>query len=345
VLEGYSGYSMIDDLLSGMGDRIVSGLVLSIPIVGTWIHWMIFGSEFEGDLWISRFFVGHVFLLPGILLALTAVHVGLVWYQKHTQYPGRGRRESNVVGDRAVPGFLAKTLSNGVVVVGVLALMGGVVQINPVFLWGPYVAANASTGAQPDWYAAFLIGALRLFPGWDIHLGPFTVSAPFWPGLALPIVMFLILIPYPVLERWFSDDRGRHNLLQRPRDNPVRTALGAMAVSFWLVLTLAGADDIAAFAFDVPLESLRWAERIGVLIVPGIAYVAAYRICVGLRRRDRDVLTHGLRTGLLEERESGVFVELRQPPGGVDHADRPNPLAYDGARIDQRIAVRDEDPP
>lgn len=344
VLEGYSGYSMIDDLLSGMGVRIVSGLVLSVPVVGTWLHWMIFGGEFEGDIWISRFFLGHVFLLPGILLALTALHVGFVWFQKHTQYPGHGRRESNVVGERAVPGFGAKTLSNGVVVMGAIALMGGVVQINPVFLWGPYVPADGSEGAQPDWYAAFMIGALRIFPRADIYLGPYTVPAPFWPGLVLPVVMFLILIPYPFLERWVTRDGRLHNLLQRPRDNPVRTALGAMAITFWVVLTFAGADDVTAIAFDIPLQGLRWTERIAVLVLPGIAYVAAYRICLGLQRRDRDVLAHGLRTGLLREEPGGAFVEVRQPPGGVDHEGRPIPMAYDGARIDERVGVREEEP-
>jgi ubiquinol-cytochrome c reductase cytochrome b subunit len=316
-------------------------LLLSVPVIGTWLQWMIFGAEFDGNIWISRFFVGHVFLLPGLLIALIAVHLGLVWFQKHTQFPGPGAREDNVVGDRAAPGFLAKTLANGIVVVGVIALMGGLLQINPVFLWGPYSAANASTGAQPDWYAMFLIGALRLFPRWDIYLGPYTIPAPLWPGLVLPVVMFLMLLVYPFLERWVTGDRRAHQLLQRPRDNPARTAVGAMALSFWLILTIAGADDVLAIALNIPLEILRWGERIAVLVVPGIAYIVAHRLCVGLQRHDRDRLEHGLRTGLLQGRSDGVYTELRQPPGGVDHEGRPIPMAYDGARIDEHIAVQD----
>ena len=343
VLEGYSGYSMIDDLLSGMGVRIISGLLLSVPVIGTWLQWLIFGGEFDGDIWISRFFLGHVFLLPGLLLALVAAHLGLVWYQKHTQFPGPGAREDNVVGERAAPGFLAKTLANGLVAAGVIGVMGGVLQINPVFLWGPYSPSDGSTGAQPDWYAMFLIGALRLMPGWPIRLGVYTVPPPLWPGLVLPVVMFLLLAVYPFLERSFTGDDTMHQLLQRPRDNALRTAIGAMAVTFWGVLTVAGGDDVIAIAFDIPLEPLRWAERIAVIVLPGVAYVAAYRICVGLQRRDRDVLRHGVRTGLLVETADGVFAELRQPPGGVDHEGRPIPLHYDGARIDEQVGTHPEE--
>ncbi len=343
VLEGYSGYSMVDDLLSGMGVRIISGLLLSVPVVGTWLQWMVFGGEYDGDIWISRFFVGHVFLLPGLLVALVAFHLGLVWYQKHTHFPGPGARNDNVVGERAAPGFLMKTVANGIVVAGVIGVMGGVLQINPVFLWGPYSPANGSTGAQPDWYAMFMIGGLRLMPGWPLRLGVYTVPPPFWPGLVLPIVMFLLLAAYPFLERRILRDTEMHQLLQRPRDNAVRTAIGTMAVTFWALLTLAGSDDVVAIAFDIPLGPLRWAERISVIVLPGIAYVVAYRICLGLQRRDRDNLRHGLRTGLLTETADGVFAELRQPPGGVDHDGRPVPLRYDGVRIDERIGSPTEE--
>jgi ubiquinol-cytochrome c reductase cytochrome b subunit len=342
LVEGYLGYSMLDDLLSGMGVRIVSGLILSVPVIGTWLHWMIFGSEFAGDLWISRFFLVHVFLVPGIIFALIAVHLGLVWYLKHTQFPGPGARETNVIGDRAMPGFGAKTMANALCVFGVLGLLGALFQINPIFLWGPYTPAGSSTSVQPDWYVGFLIGALRMFPPWDLHLGRYTVPAPFWPGLVIPLLMFLLLFLYPFLEQLFTKDRGLHNLLQRPRDNPVRTALGAMAIIFYLVLFVAGADDVFDIAFKVPFEWMRWGERVAVFVLPPFAYLLTQRICLGLQRADRDVLERGIRTGLLQERPDGVFVELRQPPGGVDYEGRPIPMAYGGARVDRSVAVPEE---
>jgi ubiquinol-cytochrome c reductase cytochrome b subunit len=151
--------------------------------------------------------------------------------------------------------------------------------------------------------------------------------------------MFLLLFAYPFLEQWFTKDRELHNLLQRPRDNPVRTALGAMAITFYLVLMVAGADDVFSIAFNVPFEWYRWGERVAVFLLPPLAYVVTHRICRGLQRADRDVLERGVRTGLLQEQPDGVFVELRQPPGGVDHEGRPVPMAYGGARVDRSIAV------
>lgn len=343
LVEGYMGYSMLDDLLSGMGVRIISGLVLSVPVVGTWLHWIIFGGEFEGEIWISRFFLAHVFIVPGIIMALIAVHLGLVWYLKHTHFPRPGARESNVVGERAMPGFITKTIANALCVFGVLALLGAFFQINPIFLWGPYTPADSSVGVQPDWYVGFIIGALRMFPRTDIYLGRYTVPAPFWPGLVIPLLMFMLLFAYPFLEQWFTKDRQLHSLLQRPRDNPVRTALGAMAIMFYLVLMVAGADDVFAIAFNVPFEWYRWGERVAVFLLPPLAYIVTHRICRGLQRADRDVLERGVRTGLLQEQPDGVFVELRQPPGGVDHEGHPVPMAYGGARVDRSIAVPQEE--
>jgi len=310
-----------------------------VPVAGTWLHWMVFGGEFPGEEWISRFYIAHVFLLPGLLVAMIAVHLALVWHLKHTQFPGPAERESNVVGDRTAPGFATKTVANGLCVVGVLGLMGGAFQINPIFLWGPYSPSAGSVGAQPDWYALFMIGALRLFPRWDILLGPYTVPAPLWPALVLPLVLFGLLAVYPFAEQLVTGDRRTHQLLQRPRDNPVRTGIGAMAITFWLVLTVAGGDDVLAVALDVPMAGLRWAERIALFVLPPLAYAVTARICRALQRRDRDALEHGVRTGLLQEAGGGTYVELRQPPGGVDAAGRPVPLAYDGTRVEHRVSA------
>ncbi|MBN9110844.1 MAG: cytochrome bc complex cytochrome b subunit [Pseudonocardia sp.] len=336
IFEGYLGYSMLDDLLSGLGVRIFSGLLLSVPVVGTWLHWLVFGGEFFGDIWISRFFIAHVLVLPGLLVALIAVHVGLVWYQKHTQFPGPGAREDTVVGERALPGFASRTVANGVCVLAVLGLLAGVFQINPVFLWGPYTPTQVSTYIQPDFYAGFLIGGLRLWPRWEFHLGDHTVAAPFWVGLVLPLLMFALLALYPWLERLRTGDHAPHQVLQRPRDDATRTGIGAMGLVFWGILFASGATDVLASTFDVPFEYLVWAGRIGLLVLPPLAFVVVRGVCRGLQRSDRDALEHGVHTGVLQEGPDGVYVELRRPPGGADRAGRPVPLRYGGSRIDRR---------
>lgn len=348
IFEGYIGYSMLDDLLSGEGDRILSGLILSIPVVGTWLHWAVFGGEFPGEIWIFRFYVAHVLLVPGILLALIAVHLALVWYQHHTQFPGPGKSEKNLVGHRTVPMFASHSASLGLCLTGVLGMLAGLAQINPVFNYGPFEPAEGSSGSEPDWYAGFVIGALRMFPRWDIHLGNYVIPAPFWPAVALPLLMFLLLAIYPFIEQRLSGDREPHNLLQRPRDNPQRTALGAMAITFYAILLLVGGNDVLALAFQVPVEYLVWAGRIGVLVAPPLAYLVTHRVCTGLQRSDRDLLEHGIHTGLIQlGPNSDAYLPVRQPPGGLNHAERPIPVAYQGAPVQrrpQRLGTEEREP-
>ncbi|MGH3803382.1 MAG: cytochrome bc1 complex cytochrome b subunit, partial [Pseudonocardiaceae bacterium] len=237
-LEGFTGYSLPDDLLSGTGLRIMSGFVLSVPVVGTWTHWALFGGEFPGNEIIPRLYIVHVLLIPGIILALIAVHVGLVWYQKHTQFPGPGRTERNVVGIRILPAFAAKGGAFFAVIVGVTAIMGGLFQINPIWNFGPYDVANISAGSQPDWYVGFTEGMLRIFPPWEIYLGNYTIPPAFWASPVFLAVIYLAAAVYPYVEKHMTKDTALHNLLQRPRDVPVRTGIGVMAITFyfWLLL-------------------------------------------------------------------------------------------------------------
>src|SRR3954447_22069372 len=234
ALEGFAGYSLPDDLLSGAGLRIMSGLILSIPLIGTWAHWLVFGSEFPGNEIVPRLYTVHILLVPGILLALIGVHVGLVWYQKHTQFPGVRRKETNVVGVRILPTFALKAGGFTAVVIGVTAVMGGIFQINPIWNFGPYNAAHISAGTVPDWYMGWTDGLIRLWPAWEVYLGNYTIPAPFFPFMAgLPVLTGLAAV-YPWIERRFTKDYAHHNLLQRPRDVPVRTALGVMAITYFM---------------------------------------------------------------------------------------------------------------
>jgi ubiquinol-cytochrome c reductase cytochrome b subunit len=306
--------------------------------VGTWLHWAVFGGEFPGQLWIPRFYIAHVLLIPGILIALIAMHLMLVWYQHHTQFPGPGKTDQNLVGDRTVPVFASHSAALGLGVVGVLGILGGIAQINPVFNYGPNEPAASSSGSEPDWYAGFLIGALRMFPRWDIHLGNYLIPAPFWPAVVLPLAMFLLLAIYPFIEQRLTGDRGLHNLLQRPRDNPLRTALGMMAITFYTILLLVGGDDIFTIAFNIPVEYQVWAGRFVLVLGPALAYLVTYRVCTGLQRADRDALRHGVDTGLINIDRSGrAYLRLRQPTGGVDHAGHPIPTTYQGAPVRKRL--------
>jgi len=256
-----------------------------------------------------------VLLLPGVLLALIAAHIGLLVKQKHTQWPGPGRTNHNVVGVRMVPGFVFKTTGFFMVIFAVIALMGGLVQINPIWLFGPYEASVVSAGSQPDWYIMFLDGSTRLMPDWDIHIGSYTIPGLFWPTLVLPGVLTMLALFYPFFDTRLTKDKQAHHLLQRPRDVPARSALGAMAIAFYVVLLISGGNDVVAEKLDISLNAMTWAGRVGLLILPPIAYYVVYRICLGLQQHDREVLAHGVETGIIKRLPDGRFIEVHQPLG------------------------------
>ncbi|WP_326938120.1 cytochrome bc1 complex cytochrome b subunit [Amycolatopsis cynarae] len=338
MFEGFFGYSLPDDLLSGTGIRAtLSGIMLSVPVIGTWLHWALFGGEFPGNEIIPRLYTIHILLLPGIMLALVGAHLALVWYQKHTQFPGVRRKETNVVGIRIMPVFALKGGAFFALVTGVIALLAGVFQINPIWNIGPYNPSQVSAGSQPDWYLAWADGLLRIFPAWELYLGRYTVPAVFFAGAVWMPILFVLLITYPFIERKLSGDTAHHNLLQRPRDAPVRTSLGMMALAFFAVIEASGFNDIIADQFDISLNATTWAGRIGVLLAPPLAYFVTYRICLGLQRADREVLEHGIETGIIKRLPHGEFIEIHQPLGGVDDHGHAIPLEYQGASVPKKM--------
>jgi ubiquinol-cytochrome c reductase cytochrome b subunit len=336
ILEGFAGYSLPDDLLSGTGLRIAYAIILSIPVVGSWLAFGLFGSEFPGVDILPRLYIVHVLLIPGIILAFIAVHVGLVVLQKHTQFPGPGRREDNVVGERMYPLYGAKGGGFFFLIFGVTAALAGLFQINPIWLYGPYNPAQVSSGSQPDWYMGFLDGSTRIFPAWEIRFWNYTISPLIWPTLVLPGILFTLLALYPFIEARMTKDRSVHHLLQRPRDVPVRTSLGAMALAFYFVLLISGGNDIIADKFDISLNAMTWIGRISIIVLPPLAYSATYLLCLGLQRHDREVLEHGVETGIIKRLPSGEFIEVHQPLGPVDEHGH-GELEYAGAPVPKRM--------
>jgi ubiquinol-cytochrome c reductase cytochrome b subunit len=337
IIEGFAGYSLPDDLLSGTGLRIADAIMLSIPVVGTWVSFLIFGGPFPGDVIIGRFYIAHVLLIPAILAALIGAHLALIVRQKHSEFPAPGRSEHTVSGERVYPTYAAKAGGFFFIVFGVTAALGGLAQINPVWLFGPYNPAQVSSGSQPDWYMMFLDGSTRLFPSWEIRLWGHTLPPLFWPTVVLPGILFTLAGAYPFIEAKMTKDTKAHNLLQRPRDVPVRTSLGAMAITFYMVLFLSGGNDLIAKAFDISLNAMTWGGRIALLVLPPIAYVLTYRVCLGLQRHDREVLQHGVETGIIKLLPTGEFIEVHQPLGPVDEHGH-GKLSYAGTPVPKRMS-------
>ncbi|MEU1409705.1 ubiquinol-cytochrome c reductase cytochrome b subunit [Streptomyces sp. NPDC005728] len=314
IVEGFLGYSLPDDLLSGTGLRIFEGITLAIPLVGTYLQMFIFGGEFPAHDIVPRFYSFHILLVPGIMLALTVVHLILVFYHKHTQFRGPGRTENNVVGQPLVPNYTAKAGGFFFMIFGLLALMAGIASINPVWRFGPYRPDQISQGSQPDWYMGFLEGALRAMPAWEFTIaGHYTVNlGVIIPAVVVPTVMATVLALWPFLETWVTGDKREHHLLDRPREQPVRTAFGCAFIALYLVLFFGGANDILAERFHLSLNQITWAVRIGVFLVPALTYIVTKRICLGLQLRDRDKLLHGRETGRIKRLPHGEFVEVHE---------------------------------
>jgi ubiquinol-cytochrome c reductase cytochrome b subunit len=337
MFEGFFGYSLPDDLLSGTGIRAaLSSITLGIPLIGTWLHWALFGGDFPGNILIPRLYSIHILIFPGIMLALIGIHLAMVWFQKHTQFPGPGRTEKNVVGVRVMPVFAVKSGAFFAMTTGILGLMGGLLQINPIWQLGPYKPSQVSAGSQPDFYLMWTDGLIRIWPAWELYIGRYTVPA----AVAVAVIMgvvFALLIAYPFIEQKVTGDRAHHNLLQRPRDVPVRTAIGAMAIAFYIVLTFSAMNDIIAYKFHLSLNATTWIGRIGMVVLPAIVYYITYRWCVSLQRSDRAVLEHGIETGIIKRLPTGAYIELHQPLGPLDEHGHPVPLEYQGAAVPKRM--------
>jgi ubiquinol-cytochrome c reductase cytochrome b subunit len=286
---GFFGYSLLDDLLSGTGLRVANAIMLSIPVVGPAMAFLFFGGEFPADEMIPRFFTLHVLLIPALIVALLSVHLGLVWRQKHTQFRGPGRTETNIVGSRMWPAYAVKSIGLFLLVAAVLAALGGLAQINPIWLYGPFATPGAATAvtsaSQPDWYMGWLDGALRLMPDWEIRAFGYTIANPFFPGVLLAGLTFTGIYLWPWIEKRFTRDTAAHNLLDRPRDAPVRTAIGASVFAFYTILFLAGSNDVLAGVFQVAPETITNLFRVTLFLVPAVVFGLTLRICRELKRR------------------------------------------------------------
>ncbi|MFF5184343.1 cytochrome bc complex cytochrome b subunit [Streptomyces sp. NPDC000345] len=315
LAEGFAGYSLPDDLLSGTGLRIAQGIMLSLPVAGTYVSMFAFGGEFPGQDIVPRLYSLHILLLPGALIALVSVHLILVFHLKHTQWRGPGRTDANAVGKPMVPQFAVSSAGLSLMVFGVLALLGGLAQVNPVWVYGPYRPDVVSTGSQPDFYVGFLEGALRLVPPWETTLAGHTLM---WnvllPAVVLPGLFFLVLYLYPFVEQRLTGEAEReHHLCDRPRERPVRTGLGVAGIVFYGVLLLAGGNDIIAQSFRVSVNALTWILRVALVVAPVLAFMVTRRLCHALLESERERLTEGEETGEVRQSVAGGYESDHRP--------------------------------
>jgi ubiquinol-cytochrome c reductase cytochrome b subunit len=286
LANGFIGYSLPDDLISGTGLRIMFSIVLSIPLVGTYLAFFLFGGNYPGNgIIIPRLFVVHVLILPLLILGLIGAHLTLLVRQKHTQFGGHGRSERNVVGAPMFPTFMAKSTGYLLAIGGVLAVLGSVAQINPIWQFGQYLPAKISYAVQPDWYMGWLDGALRIMPSWETAVAGHTIPwVVFLPSVVFPGLIFTICYAWPAIERRYTKDNEIHHLLDRPRDRPKRTAAGAAMIALLFTLLGGSATDVLANFFHVSLNQTLVVFRFAVFVVPIVVGLVTWRVCIEMQR-------------------------------------------------------------
>jgi len=311
--EGFTGYSLPDDLLSGNGLRIIDGILKGVPIIGTWLSYLLFGGEFPGFDIVGRLYVLHILLLPAILVAALGVHMLLLIINKHTQFAGPGRTNDNVVGVPIMPVFAAKAGGFFFIIFGVIVLIASLFQINPIWVYGPYDPSPVSAGTQPDWYIGFADGALRLVPpGWEYEIWGWTLSL----NVFLPVVvltLFIVVVAlYPFFEAWVTGDKREHHIADRPRNAPTRTAIGAAGVTFYAVMWAAASSDLMATHFRLSIEWVIHVMQILLIVGPFVAYFLTKRVCIGLQKKDREIALHGFESGRIVRLPGGEYIEVHE---------------------------------
>ncbi|WP_082066344.1 cytochrome b [Microbacterium oxydans] len=320
MAEGFTGYSLPDDLLSGNGLRIIDGMIKGLPLIGTWTSFMLFGGEFPGTDIIGRLYTLHILILPMLVIALIVVHLMLMIINKHTQFAGPGRTNDNVVGYPMMPVYAAKMGGFFFIVFGVIVVLGTFFQILPFWIYGPYDPSPISAGTQPDWYIGFADGALRLAPpNWDVVMFDRTWSF----GIIVPVAvmgLFIVTVAvYPFLEAWVTGDKREHHIAERPRNAATRTAIGVAGMIFYAVLWAAASSDLIATHFMLTMEGVIHSLQALLFLGPLCGYFITKRICIALQKKDREIVLHGFESGRIVRLPGGEFVEVHQP---VDEYDR-----------------------
>ncbi|MEU6718976.1 cytochrome b N-terminal domain-containing protein [Nonomuraea sp. NPDC046802] len=320
MFAGETGNALPDDMLSGGSLWLIMSVVQSIPAVGTWLMSLLFGSGFPGDTIIPVMYGGHL-LLAAVMAVLLIARELLV--RRH----GHSRFVASLPARRS-----ARPLMAGATI-GMLIILGFGFQIAPIWLYGPAKPTQISAGSVPDWYMGFLDGALRIMPGWELTLGNYTLSlAVLVPTVVVPGVFFTALAAYPPAERFLLARRDRRDalgrpkstrriaretpardLLDRPRDTPVKTAIAAAGITFYALLWAAAANDQLAHQFQLTVNAVTIFFRYTVLIGPVVAFVVTRWICLALQQSDRDMAEHGVETGIITRSPDGGFHERVTP--------------------------------
>jgi ubiquinol-cytochrome c reductase cytochrome b subunit len=308
-LTGFTGYSLPNDSLSGTGLRIADSVTESVPFVGGWVASVFNGGAYPGPQLLSHLYTAHVYFLPVTIAALLSLHLGMLIYQKHTQFV---RDPRHVVGRRFWPDYALRTLAAFAATIAVILILAATVEINPIAHYGLYHDWTVPNPATPDWYAALLDGGLRLGPSTELLIFGHPIPPVFWPGVVLPSLAFGFLYAWPWIDRWWTrDEAAWHDVLVPPSLAPHRVGVGVTLLAAAVVLTLAASDDQLAMVLHVPVVAVVWFYRI---LFP-LGSLAAGLVAALIAR---ELAARRARFGMQRER---VVALVRNAQGGFDEVE------------------------
>ncbi|HSL73957.1 MAG TPA: cytochrome bc complex cytochrome b subunit [Ilumatobacteraceae bacterium] len=284
MANGFFGLALPNDLLGGTGTRIGHAFAVSIPVIGPGVADLLFAGEFGEPASLHRFWLLHVIALPLLIVGALSVHLALIWTRTHTQFTDEHTARTRVVGSTGWPDYASKTVGLSLLVASTLLAMGATLQIAPIWIYGPFDPAAATVPAQPDWYLGWVEGALRIVPNLDVIVAGSEIPSPFFTGVLLPLVVFGVLATWPLVEERVTGDCAEHHVAERPRDRPVRTALGVAGLAGLTVLLAGGSHDLQAFMLRVPIGSVTTAYRVLLVVVPVVSGLVAWSTCRALVR-------------------------------------------------------------
>ena len=308
MIAAYTGTILPEDMLSGGSLGVITGVLLSVPVIGTHLVFWIFGGAAPGHQIIGRDYWVHILVFPALAGALL-----LASFRPPLRWPRRVRPDPLLLFTCAV-----------------LVLLGAIAQINPVWLVGPSQPGSISAGSAPDWYMGFLDGALRLMPAWELPVGGHRLAlGVLIPGLVVPALFFTCLALYPTADPWITGGRPPRGLLPpAPADLANRTAVGVAGATLYGLLWAAAANDQIAYHLHLDLYMVTWIFRVLVLAGPALAFGITRDICHALADRRREEELHGRETGRIVMNPQGGYDEIREPahraaPPGADPAGPP----------------------
>ena len=188
----------------------------TVPIVGQFLLRLLRGAETMGQLALSRFFILHVAILPGLLATLILVH--LISFRKSGSVgpwsPWRRKKTGPFWPDQVMFDAVAG-------VVFFLIVVALAVFARPPFS-GPADAVDTSFEPKPEWNFLFLYQAIKAFKGVFEPVG--TVD--------LPLVATIAILLVPFIDRRQERD---------PSKRPLAMAVLCASVAGLVALTIAGA--------------------------------------------------------------------------------------------------------